>query len=146
MTICLVRLMPLDIGVPCSVRAESDYAFSRLTLNLISQLSSFCSLCNILCLVSWSALMISFWDSMLCWVWTLPLCWFSVDIILFLLLLWQVGPHSLMCATADLSVWLTLTQMSFVVFASCFNGSTCLFWTCFSTFAENVIGPWDFQS
>jgi hypothetical protein len=59
---------------------------------------AFSSLCLVgfhdMC-VCWSAFINGCWDSMLCWVWTLPVCLHCPDVILFLSLLWQVGPCSL---------------------------------------------------
>jgi hypothetical protein len=45
--------------------------------------------------VCWGALLNCCWDSMLRWIWTLPLCLYFTHLILLLLLLWQVGPCSL---------------------------------------------------
>jgi hypothetical protein len=94
--------------------------------------------------VCWNAFINWWWDFMLCWVSTFPLCLYCPGVLLCLLFLWQVGPCSLMIRLILRSngtwsdAWLSAAlchcvlvrlmhaYKSFMFFAHCYNGSTCL--------------------
>jgi hypothetical protein len=68
---------------------------STMLLNVVS-LFFFCMLFFVSSWESHDVYVLECYDSMLCWVWTPSLSFYCSDIILFLLLFWQVSPCSLM--------------------------------------------------